>query len=164
MIRYNSNTQMTIEEFKTPFQVRMDKGNRWIKLGESLPWDAMASIYYRSMSADMGAPATDARVVIGAMIIKHKLKLDDRETIETIRENMYLQYFLGLQEYTYEPVFDRSLFTTLRYRLGADKFDAMTRQIILKSEGKEEEAQKDLDKYNNNQNNNKHKYNPCVFF
>jgi len=146
---------MTIEEFKTPFQVRLDKGNRWIKLGESLPWDAMASIYYRTMSADMGAPATDARVVIGAMIIKHKLKLDDRETIETIRENMYLQYFLGLQEYTYEPVFDRSLFTTLRYRLGADKFDAMTRQIILKSEGKEEEAQKDLDKYNNSQNNNK---------
>jgi transposase, IS5 family len=155
MIRYNSNAQMTIEEFKTPFQVKLDRGNRWIKLGESLPWDAMASIYYRSMSTDMGAPATDARVVIGAMIIKHKLKLDDRETIETIRENMYLQYFLGLKEYTYEPVFDRSLFTTLRYRLGADKFDAMTRQIILKSEGKEEEAQKDLDEYNNNQNNNK---------
>jgi hypothetical protein len=41
------------------------------------------------MSTDMGAPAIDARIVIGAMIIKHKLKLDDRETIETIRENMY---------------------------------------------------------------------------
>jgi IS5 family transposase len=154
MIRYNSNTQMTIEEFKTPFQVKLDKGNRWIKLGELLPWDAMANIYYRSMSADKGAPATDARVVIGALIIKHKLKLDDRETIETIRENMYLQYFLGLQEYTYESVFDRSLFTTLRYRLGADKFDAMTKQIILKSEGKEEEAQKALDEDNNNQINN----------
>jgi hypothetical protein len=154
MIRYNSNSQMTIEEFKTPFQVKLDKGNRWIILGESLPWDAIASIYYRSMSSDMGAPATDARIVIGAMIIKHKLKLDDRETIETIRENMYLQYFLGLKEYTYEPVFDRSLFTTLRYRMGADKFDAMTRQIILKSEGKEE-SQKESDKDNNNQVNSK---------
>jgi hypothetical protein len=40
---------------------------------------------------------------------------------------MYMQFFLGLREYTYEDVFDRSLFTTLRYRLGADKFDAMTR-------------------------------------
>ncbi len=88
------------------------------------------------MSSDKGAPAIDARVVIGAMIIKHKLKLDDRETIETIRENMYMQYFLGLKEYTYEDIFDRSLFTTLCYRLGADKFDAMTRQIILRSEKK----------------------------
>jgi len=58
------------------------------------------------------------------MIIKHKLKLDDRETIQTIKENMYMQYFLGLKEYIYEDVFDRSLFTTLRYRIGADKFDA----------------------------------------
>jgi hypothetical protein len=80
---------MTIEEFRTPFKVKLDKANRWIKLGESLPWDALASIYYRTMSTDMGAPAIDARIVIGAMIIKHKLKLDDRETIETIRENMY---------------------------------------------------------------------------
>jgi IS5 family transposase len=146
---------MTIEEFRTPFKVNLDKANRWIKLGESLPWDALASIYYRSMSSDMGAPAIDARVVIGAMIIKHKLKLDDRETIETIRENMYMQYFLGLEEYTYNDVFDRSLFTTLRYRLGADKFDAMTRQIILTSEGKHEAAKKDLDDHDSDINVNK---------
>jgi transposase, IS5 family len=80
---------MTIEEFRTPFKVKLDKANRWVKLGESLAWDALTSIYYRSMNTDMGAPAIDARIVIGAMIIKHKLKLDDRETIETIRENMY---------------------------------------------------------------------------
>jgi len=35
------------------------------------------------------------------MIIKHKMKLDDRETIEAIRENIYMQYFLGLREYKY---------------------------------------------------------------
>jgi len=155
MIRYNSNRQMTIEEFKTPFQIKLDKGNRWIKLGDSLPWDALASIYYRSMSSDMGAPAIDARIVIGAMIIKHKLKLDDRETIETIRENMYMQYFLGLKGYTYEDVFDRSLFTTLRYRLGTDKFDDMTQQIILRSEGKEDVAKKDLDEHSNDITNSK---------
>ncbi len=145
MIRYKSTRQLSIDEFKTPFQIKLDKGNRWVKLGVSLPWDALASIYYRSMSSDMGAPAIDARIVIGAMIIKHKLKLDDRETIETIRENMYMQYFLGLEEYTYNDVFDRSLFTTLRYRLGVDKFDAMTRQIILTLEGKHEAARKDID-------------------
>jgi len=96
------------------------------------------------MSADMGAPAIDVRIVIGAMIIKHKLKLDDRETIETIRETFTSNNFLGLKEYTYEDVFERSLFTTLRYRLGADKFDAITRQIILRSEGKGDKADNDL--------------------
>ncbi len=105
----------------------------------------MYLLFRKTCSYDQGAPAIDARVVIGAMIIKHKLKLDDRETIKTIRENMYMQYFLGLEEYTYEDVFDRSLFIALRYRLGADKFDAMTRQIILTSEGKHEAARNDLD-------------------
>lgn len=157
MIRYKSTRQMSIEEFKTPFQIKLDKGNRWIKLGNLLPWDAMASIYYRSMSSDQGAPAIDARIVIGAMIIKHKLKLDDREAIETIRENMYMQYFLGLEQYTYEDVFDRSLFTALRYRLGADKFDAMSRQIILASEGKHEAARKDLDDGNQTANQEQEK-------
>ena len=155
MIRYTSQNQMTIEEFKTPFEIRLNKENRWVKLGESMPWDALARIYYRSMSSDMGAPAIDARVVIGAMIIKHKLKLDDRETIEAIRENMYMQYFLGLSEYKYEDVFDRSLFTTLRYRLGADKFDAMTQQIILRSEKKYDEAEQDLDNPDNDLKLNK---------
>ncbi len=116
-----------------------------MKLGNTLPWDSLASIYYRSMSSDIGAPAIDARIMIKAMIIKHKLKFDDRETFETIRENMYMKYFLGIEEYTYNGVFNRSLLTTLRYRLGADKFVSMTRQIILISEGKHEAARKDLD-------------------
>ncbi len=77
----------------------------------------------------------DARIVIGAMIVKHKQKLDERQAIEYIRENLYVQYFLGLSNYTTEPVFDRSLFTHLRYRLGADKFDEMNVVIIQKALG-----------------------------
>ena len=56
---------------------------------------------------------------------------------------------IGLMEYTYQDVFDRSLFTTRSYRLGADKFDAMTQQIILRSEGEEGAAKKDLDDHSN---------------
>lgn len=130
MIRYRSEKQLKIEEFRTPFEMKLQKDNRWVILADKLPWDELANIYYRSISPGMGAPAKDARLVIGALIIKHTLGLDDRETIETIRENMYLQYFLGLCEYTYYDVFDRSLFTTLRYRMGEDKFDAMTCELI----------------------------------
>ena len=34
IIRYKSTRQMSIEEFKTPFQVKLDKENRWVKLGQ----------------------------------------------------------------------------------------------------------------------------------
>lgn len=133
MIRYTATNQLSIEEFQTPFQLHLDKGNRWVKLASIIPWDELAAIYYQCMSADQGAPSLDARIVIGAMIIKHKLKLDDREVVETIRENLYLQYFVGLSAYTAAPLFDRSLFTAFRYRLGQDKFDQMNQRIIAKA-------------------------------
>lgn len=130
MIRYTSCNQLSIEQFQTPFQLSLDINNRWVKLAKKMPWDKLASIYHKTLSNDQGAPAIDARVVIGAFVVKHKMKFDDRETIEYIRENMYVQYFLGLSNYTIYDVFDRSLFTTLRYRLGADKFDQMSASII----------------------------------
>jgi len=95
MITYKSIRLMSIEEFRTPFQIKLDKENRWVKLCNSLPLDRLAGIYYRSMSCDHGAPSIDARVVIGAMIGKHKLRLDDHEAIETIRENVYMRVSRG---------------------------------------------------------------------
>lgn len=145
MIRYKSDKQLSIEEFRTPFEIKLDKENRWVILSKAIPWDSLASIYYSTMSSDQGAPTIDARIVIGAMIIKHKMKLDDREVIEYIRENVYVQYFLGLSDYTYEEVFDRSLFTTLRYRLGAEKFDKMSQVIISKAISIEENKRSKTD-------------------
>jgi len=146
MIKYTASSQLSIEAFQTPFQLYLDKKNRWVKLAALIPWDELAGIYYQSMSADQGAPSIDARIVIGAMVIKHKLKLDDREVVETIRENMYLQYFLGLSAYTDKPLFDRSLFTTFRYRLGQDKFDRMSQRIIAKALDIPEVKEKEEDK------------------
>lgn len=134
MIRYKSTKQLSIEEFRTPFEINLDKNNRWVKLAQILPWDEMARVYHQQLSGNQGAPAIDARIVIGAMIIKHKHKFDDRETIEQIRENVYFQYFIGLSNYTYEDVFDRSLFTTLRYRMGEKEFDQLNSIIIEQAE------------------------------
>jgi len=47
----------------------------------------------------MGAPAKAARVAFAALIIQEKLGLTDEEMVEQIRENPYLQYFIGYGEY-----------------------------------------------------------------
>ncbi|HLG41531.1 MAG TPA: transposase [Chitinophagaceae bacterium] len=52
------------------------------------------------------------------MIIKHVLNIDDREVVEQVKENIYLQYFVGLSSFkTCEP-FDASLMVSIRKRLG----------------------------------------------
>ena len=45
---------------------------------------------------------------MGALIIKEKLGISDRETVEQIRENPYLQYFIGQSTYSNELAFDPS--------------------------------------------------------
>ena len=49
------------------------------------PWEALAEGYYQSLSATQGRPSKDARLVIGAVIIKHKLCLSDEESVAQIQ-------------------------------------------------------------------------------
>lgn len=130
MIRYTPQAQLTLEGFQTPFSQHLDPNNRWVRLAESIPWDKLANVYYRKMNSDFGAPSLDARMVIGAVIIKHMLNIDDREVVAQIQENMYLQYFVGLSSFTTEEPFDASLMVSIRYRLGQDVMEAFNNLVL----------------------------------
>ena len=131
MIRYHSNRQLKFEFFETPFEGQLDGTNRWIKLAESLPWEELSGIYHQSLSQDQGAPSKPARQIIGSVIIKHKLKLSDREVVFQIQENPYLQYFVGLEKFTHQKIFDPSLFPTIRKRLGVGAFERMNEALLV---------------------------------
>jgi hypothetical protein len=130
MIRYHSQKQLSLAEFDWPFQTALDEGNRWVKLSECIPWDELAEGYYQGLVNTHGRPTKDARLVIGAVIIKHKLCLSDRETVAQIQENPYLQYFVGLPGYQMEAPFVPSLFVEIRKRMGQSVFDVFQSAII----------------------------------
>jgi hypothetical protein len=48
-------------------------------------------------------------MALGALIIKEKLGISDRETVEQIKENPYLQYFIGMSNYSNEAPFEASM-------------------------------------------------------
>lgn len=133
MFNYTSQNQLEIFEFKTEFESKLDPNNRWVKMAKLLDWDRLAKIYSRNFSSTMGAKGVDARVIIGALIIKHIEAKDDRGTIDTIRENPYMQFFLGFDHFSSEPVFDPSLFVHIRKRLGNEDFDRMNQILISKA-------------------------------
>jgi len=136
MIRTTSAKQLTIAEFDWPFETALDKNNRWTKLSECIPWDDLAESYYQGLPADRGRPLKDARLVIGAVIIKHKLCLSDVETVLQIQENPYLQYFVGLSGYQATAPFAPSLLVEIRKRMGEAVFEGFHRAIIEAHEGK----------------------------
>ena len=80
------------------------------------------------------------------MVLKEfldKMNLSDEETIWTIQENPYMQYMLGLSEFTNKPVFDSSLFVTIRKRLQIDDLNSFTSSLLAVQMKKYSEKFKD---------------------
>ena len=64
-----------------------------------------------------GQEAYSSAVAFGSIYIQRRLNLTDRELVEQIAENPYMQYFIGYKEYRSEKPFDPSLLVTFRKRL-----------------------------------------------
>jgi hypothetical protein len=141
MIRTTSSKQLTIAEFDWPFDTALDKHNRWVKLSACIPWDELAESYYQGFTADRGRPMKEARLVIGAVIIKHKLCLSDVETVQQIQENPYLQFFVGLSGYQTAEPFAWSLFVEIRKRMGEAGLKAFTRPLSMRTKAKSRSTQ-----------------------
>lgn len=140
--------QLTMALFRSSLQ-DLDKSNRWVMLGDLLPWAEIEKRYNSKLhNAVKGAGNKPARLIIGAMIVKHKLSLSDAETIQLIQENPYMQYMCGLSEFTDEPIFDPSLFVTIRKRISEKDLNEMTMSLLkeqqrLKAEKARQEEQSD---------------------
>ena len=125
MIRDHNSKQLSITDFDWPFLASLDQNNRWVELSHSIPWGPLAEAYHQGLAQTQGRPIKAARLVIGAVIIKHKLCLSDRETVAQIQGNPYLQYFVGLPGYQLAVPFHASLFVEIRKRMGASVFEAL---------------------------------------
>jgi len=116
--RKKNAQQPEFEEFYLPFSGRLRSDNRWVRLSKLIPWEEIEKEYAKHFAeSGMGAPAKAARIALGALIIQEKLGLTDEEVVEQIRENPYLQYFIGYREYREEEPFEASMMVHFRKRL-----------------------------------------------
>ena len=76
----------------------------------------------RLRNSHNGAGNKPARIVVGALIVRHVQKLSDEKTIQAIQENPYMQYLLGLEKCTEKPVFVPEFFVFGNYRLLIGEF------------------------------------------
>ncbi|MCB9926108.1 MAG: transposase [Planctomycetaceae bacterium] len=102
-----------------------------MKLAQIVSWELAEQIYADAFREDFGAPSLSARVVLGALLIKEREGLTDRGTVATIQENPYMQYFIGLEEFTAEPASDASLMVDFRKRFGEAGLARISEAIAL---------------------------------
>jgi len=115
----------------TPLGGSLDGNNRWVKLAGMIPWEQFEESYSENIAqSGMGAPAKPVRLALGCLIIRERLGCSDIETVEQIRENPYLQYYLGYSAYSSEAPFDPSMLVHFRKRFDAKSLEKINELII----------------------------------
>jgi hypothetical protein len=154
MYRKEDLHQLTFQDFYLPFGGELSGENRWVILAERIPWQRIDQQYGELFSEDEGCPAKAARVGFGALLIKERLGTTDRETVEQIRENPYLQYFLGFAEYRNETPFHHSMMTHFRKRFSKEVLAEINDMIVAAAMNQDKdvaaEPSDDDDKPSNN--------------
>ena len=131
MYEHNERQMIMPDEFFLPFGGKLDPENRWVVLANLIPWDKVEDIYIRSLKdTTQGNKALPARMALGSLLIKERMRLSDEETVEQIKENPYLQYFIGLSEFQQKAPFDSSLMTHFRKRFDASIINQVNEWMV----------------------------------
>ncbi len=140
MYRKSNQPELTPSKFELPVVVQLSSDNRWVIMAELIPWSEFEEQYAENFDEKMGAPAKPFRMALGALIIKETLGISDRETVEQIKENPYLQYFIGLSEYSNETPFEASMMVYFRERIKLDLVKKINQKMVKDFQDKKEET------------------------
>jgi 1A family penicillin-binding protein len=96
-----------------------DNTNYWVGLARTIPWQLFDEQYAPLLSA--GHPwlslVDPVRMLLGAIIIQEWYGFTAAETLEQIRKNPYLQYFIGMKNFSAELPFDALMMAEFRRHL-----------------------------------------------
>lgn len=120
MYKPMDRSQSSFLDFNQPMGLKMNPENRWVKMADLVPWNEFEIKYAQLFPSNTGNVAKPLRMALGALIIQTKFQYADRELVEQITENPYLQYFIGLPGYQEEPPFDASTLVDFRKRISAE--------------------------------------------
>lgn len=133
MYKYIDKQIVMPHEFFLPFGGKLNPDNHWCKLVAIIPWKEVEERYAKSFnSRNAGKVAHSIRMALGSLIIQNYKGLSDRETVEEIIENPYMQFFIGLPGFVVKAPFAPSLMVRFRKRLGKDIVDQIN-EIVIKS-------------------------------
>jgi hypothetical protein len=117
-------------DFELPNGCALAADNRWVIRAQLIPPSEFEAEYAQKFVTEMAPAARSWRLELGALIIKEKLGISARETVEQIRESPYLQYFIGQSSYSKEVPFDPSLLVHFRQRISVDTVNKINQEIV----------------------------------
>lgn len=142
----HDQNQLELDNFVLPFGGKLNPENRWVKLSKIIPWAEIEAKYIKALeNSGYGSPAKSVRVALGALIIKERQGVSDRELVEQISENPYMQYFLGFKEFSDEPPFHHSMMVHFRKRISMEMIAEVNHAIAQKEAQEKQNPSDDND-------------------
>jgi IS5 family transposase len=130
MYKFEARQTILPQDFFLTFGGKLNPENQWCKLAGLINWGILEDQYIDNFKdVNIGQKALSVRVAVGSLIIQNKKTLSDRETVQEITENPYMQYFIGLEAFTEKAPFDPSMMVHFRKRLDKDIINEINEMI-----------------------------------
>lgn len=119
----------------------LDSENELFKIAKTLDWVKLSDKLSEFYSSDNGRPTKSSRLKIGLLVLKHLYKLSDKDTLKTLKENIYAQYLCNISLEGTKKCLNSSTLTYFRKQIGLkgikfieeEVLDSLKRAKLLKN-------------------------------
>lgn len=99
-------------------------------LANRIDWQQFETAFSPLYCPDNGRPAKPIRLMVGLLILKHIRNISDESVVEQWSENLYYQYFCGLQEFMATVPCEASELVHFRKRIGEPGIELIFKESI----------------------------------
>lgn len=99
-------------------------------LAHKIAWNTFEESFSKYYCQNNGRPAKPIRLMVGLLILKHLRNLSDESIVEQWSENVYYQYFCGLEEFVSSPPCASSELVHFRKRIGESGMELIFQESI----------------------------------
>lgn len=108
----------------------LDSENDLFKITKSLDWVKLSDKLSEFYSPDNGRPTKPSRLKIGLLILKHLYKLSDKDTLKTLKENIYAQYLCNISLEGTKHCLNSSTLTYFRKQIGLKGIKFIEEEVL----------------------------------
>jgi len=108
----------------------LDPENELFKITKTLDWIKLSDKLSEFYSPDNGRPTKSSRLKIGLLVLKHLYKLSDKDTLKTLKENIYVQYLCNISLEGTKHCLNSSTLTYFRKQIGLKGIKFIEEEVL----------------------------------
>lgn len=122
--------QISQRAFSFSLSDTLDQRHPLFILANKISWSTFEDEFKELYCSDNGRPAKPIRLMVGLLILKHLRNISDENIVEQWSENVYYQYFCGLEMFDPTPPCASSELVHFRKRIGEKGVELIFRESI----------------------------------